>query len=91
MAVGDGVSGKELLDPLRTPSTRPGVADPRTVSSFHQNADTDVSKDAAHHTLGPASNQAAAGNHNHDGVGTWVLHYLVQKLVMLHWQVYVLL
>lgn len=37
------------------------------VDAFHQNADTDTSKRAKHHTLGPRSNQAAAGDHVHNG------------------------
>lgn len=38
-----------------------------TVSRFHSNADTDSSRTALHHTLGPGKNQAASGNHSHDG------------------------
>jgi len=35
---------------------------------IHQNADTDVKGSAIHHTLGIGSNQAARGDHTHDGV-----------------------
>jgi hypothetical protein len=45
----------------------------REVSKFHTNADTDGSTKAIHHTLGPGPNQAAAGNHTHDGGGTTTL------------------
>lgn len=34
---------------------------------FHTNADTDGSPKAIHHTLGSGPNQAAPGNHSHDG------------------------
>ena len=37
------------------------------VAKFHTNADTDSSRTALHHTLGPGANQAAKGNHTHDG------------------------
>lgn len=33
----------------------------------HTNSDTDVDRNAMHHTLGTGPTQAAAGNHNHDG------------------------
>lgn len=38
-----------------------------SVSKFHNNADTDSSRTALHHTLGPGRNQAASGSHRHDG------------------------
>lgn len=37
------------------------------VDALHRNADTDTSRRALHHTLGPKGNQAAPGNHIHDG------------------------
>lgn len=37
------------------------------VAKFHEKADKDASPKALHHTLGPGTNQAAAGNHTHDG------------------------
>ncbi len=37
------------------------------VEQFHQNADTDSRGEAIHHTLGPGTNQAAKGDHNHRG------------------------
>lgn len=37
------------------------------VSDFHTNSDVDSRPEAQHHTLGPNSNQAAPGNHKHDG------------------------
>lgn len=40
---------------------------PQEVQDFHKNADRDGSRTALHHTLGPGHNQAAAGNHSHDG------------------------
>lgn len=38
-----------------------------TVADFHNNADTDATRTAIHHTLGPGRNQAASGSHSHDG------------------------
>jgi hypothetical protein len=37
------------------------------VDNFHSNSDLDASVNAQHHTLGPSGNQAAPGNHTHDG------------------------
>lgn len=37
------------------------------VRALHHNADTDGSPKSVHHTLGPGPNQAAPGNHTHDG------------------------
>jgi hypothetical protein len=37
------------------------------VNALHVKADTDRDKNAAHHTLGPKSDQAASGKHSHDG------------------------
>lgn len=40
---------------------------PETAATAHYRADTDAGQQSLHHTLGPARNQAAPGNHNHDG------------------------
>ena len=37
------------------------------VEKIHANADTDVRRESAHHTIGPRPTQAAAGDHKHDG------------------------
>lgn len=44
-------------DPLKGPKL--------SQANTHQNADTDSSASAIHHTLGPGANQAAPGNHSH--------------------------
>lgn len=44
-----------------------GRPDPLSVKEFHTNADTDSSRDAIHHTLGPGINQGSPGGHSHDG------------------------
>ena len=44
-----------------------GRPDADSVREFHTNADTDVTPDSIHHTIGPGYNQAASGQHNHDG------------------------
>lgn len=49
------------------PSGQFGRPDANTLREFHQNADTDSGSDAIHHTIGPGVNQAASGQHNHDG------------------------
>lgn len=37
------------------------------VIDFHTNSDLDGGPKSQHHTLGPGANQAASGNHSHDG------------------------
>jgi len=39
----------------------------QVVDDFHENSDVDSRAEAQHHTLGPGPNQAAAGDHTHDG------------------------
>lgn len=39
----------------------------KEVQWFHREADTDGSELSIHHTLGNEQNQAAKGNHTHDG------------------------
>ena len=43
------------------------VATSEEVNLFHLNSDRDSAKTALHHTLGSGPNQAASGDHNHDG------------------------
>lgn len=37
------------------------------VDEFHRNSDVDLRRESQHHTLGPQPNQAAPGDHKHDG------------------------
>lgn len=39
----------------------------KEVIDFHENADTNGSPKALHHTLGSSPNQASPGDHSHDG------------------------
>jgi len=39
----------------------------QAVEDFHTNSDLDARAEAQHHTLGPGPNQAAPGDHVHDG------------------------
>lgn len=39
----------------------------KEVDDFHTNASVDTRPEDMHHRLGPEPNQAAAGNHGHDG------------------------
>jgi hypothetical protein len=50
-----------------------GRPDAVTVREFHTNADTDTSPDSIHHTIGSGYNQAASGQHNHDGANSPLL------------------
>jgi hypothetical protein len=45
----------------------PGKPDAQVVEDFHTNAEVDVRNESIHHTTGPGPNQAATGDHNHDG------------------------
>ena len=51
----------------------PKAPESEAVSRFHDNDDVDGSKFAHHHTLGALPNQAAAGNHKHDGGDSFAL------------------
>ena len=42
-------------------------ADATQVDDFHEQSDLNTRSEAQHHTLGPSQNQAAPGNHTHDG------------------------
>ncbi len=42
-------------------------------ANTHQNADTDSSASAIHHTLGKGQYQASPGNHNHDGFNSLMI------------------
>lgn len=42
-------------------------ADADQVDKFHQLSDSDTRSEAQHHTLGAGQDQAAPGNHTHDG------------------------
>lgn len=44
--------------------------EPRDVNTFHTRSDSDTGPNAQHHTIGIGHNQAAAGDHNHDGTAT---------------------
>lgn len=54
----------------------------KEVLNFHTHADTDGSPKAAHHTLGPTANQAAAGNHTHDGGQSAELTSLMENITV---------
>jgi hypothetical protein len=43
------------------------VADPQTVAKFHEKSDLDSSQEAQHHSLGTKHDQAASGDHTHNG------------------------
>lgn len=48
-------------------STSSASPDKRAVNDFHRNDDLDSRTDAHHHSTGNGANQAAYGNHIHDG------------------------
>lgn len=52
--------GRDAEDTERSP-------DNKTVDDFHKNASVDTRPEDIHHRLGIEPNQAAPGNHNHDG------------------------
>ena len=45
-----------------------GAPSAKEVAQFHLRADVDASHRALHHTLGNNRNQAARGDHTHDGI-----------------------
>jgi len=54
----------------------------KEVLDFHTHSDLDGSPKAQHHTLGPNQNQAAAGNHTHDGGQSAVLDKLMEGITV---------
>lgn len=55
--------------PIKTPRQR-NTPPPQEVNAFHSRDDVDSSWQAHHHTIGVKHDQAAAGDHKHDGVGS---------------------
>jgi hypothetical protein len=49
---------------------KPTSPEPREVNLFHARSDLDSGALAQHHTIGIKHDQAAAGDHNHDGQGS---------------------
>ena len=43
------------------------MASAKEVNEFHRGSDVDSSREAQHHTIGMGPNQAAAGDHSHNG------------------------
>lgn len=54
---------------LKNEKGAPGT-DPRVVAAFHARDDVDSNQQAHHHTIGVKHDQAAAGDHSHDGAGS---------------------
>lgn len=52
---------------------KPSSSEPREVNLFHNRSDVDSSTTAQHHTLGIKHDQAAPGDHVHDGRGSRLL------------------
>lgn len=56
------------LSDNRTPVDHDHANNKLAQSATHESPDTDTATTALHHTLGNGANQAAAGDHNHNGV-----------------------
>lgn len=54
----------------------------KAVLDFHTNSDKDGSPQALHHSLGSGANQAAAGNHTHDGGQSASLTALMENITV---------
>lgn len=54
----------------------------KLVVDFHTHSDVDGNPKAQHHTLGPAQNQAASGNHTHDGGQSAKLDKLMEDITI---------
>ena len=52
--------------PIKTPKQK-NTPPPDQVNKFHDRSDVDSGWHAQHHTLGVKHDQAAAGDHKHDG------------------------
>ena len=63
----------DIEDDFSTQVRRKGEFDPRTVEKLHATSDVDSDVLAQHHTLGVTHNQAAFGDHDHDGTNSSLL------------------
>lgn len=66
-----GLLGKFDPSSGHTHSSQAGQGPKLAQACSHQQADTDASPTALHHTLGTGGNQAAAGSHSHSGLVTY--------------------
>lgn len=55
--------------PIKTPRSQ-SLPSAQDVNRFHTNSDADSFAGALHHTLGVKHDQAAPGDHKHDGVAS---------------------
>lgn len=62
---GKGKSDSRKVDPKAQQAAR--KPPPGDVADFHSNSDLDSRPEAQHHSIGTGPNQAASGQHNHDG------------------------
>lgn len=63
---GKGMFPDDPYGSIKNPKLNP-APDPRAVNGFHARSDVDSAQTAQHHTIGIGHNQAAAGDHVHDG------------------------
>ena len=68
----DSVIPNDPFGPVKTPVQRLSPP-PAEVQKFHARSDVDSGPMAQHHSLGVKHNQASAGDHTHDGVGSLFL------------------
>lgn len=61
-----GMFDDDPFGEIKEPKGNPNPP-PRSVAAFHARSDVDSSQFAQHHTIGVKHNQAAAGDHVHDG------------------------
>lgn len=69
MTQNNSVIPDDPFGPIKTPAQRVSPP-PEQVSRFHERSDCDSSSTAQHHTIGVKHDQAAPGDHKHDGVGS---------------------
>lgn len=65
--------GRQRKDPEPQVKEEDPTPPTETVELFHQNAQVDTRPEDIHHRLGGGENQAAAGNHKHNGTDSPLL------------------
>lgn len=66
----DSVIPNDPFGPIKQPAAATKYLTSVEVNRLHAKSDVDASPVAQHHTLGIKHNQAATGDHVHDGVGS---------------------
>ncbi len=69
MSQNNSVMPDDPFGPIKNPVARTNPP-PQEVNAFHERSDVDGNPNSQHHTLGTGHNQAASGDHTHNGMNS---------------------